>query len=199
MLTPMDQVRSWTAYDRHAARFAAQYETLSFDQVHGPWLHHLPQGGQALDIGAGSGRDAAALARRGFEVRAVEPAGGMRALAMRAHSDPGIRWVDDHLPELAKVGSQTFQLVLLAGIWMHIPQALAAAAFARISDLMASDGVLVMSVRASGIDASRGMREVSATEIAELVRAHGRSEVEVIEASDLLNRTEIQWRTHVIR
>lgn len=49
----------------------------------------------ALDVGAGSGRDAAWLASLGYEVVAAEPAAGMRIEAQRRHPDPRIRWLDD--------------------------------------------------------------------------------------------------------
>ncbi|WP_167470079.1 hypothetical protein [Vreelandella andesensis] len=53
-----------------------QCQSLDFERVHGEWLHHLPeQPGLALDVGAGSGRDAMALAERGWQVMAIEHAG----------------------------------------------------------------------------------------------------------------------------
>jgi SAM-dependent methyltransferase len=60
-----------------------------------PWL---PAGGggwsPVLDLGAGTGQFAAAIAGWfGVEVVAVEPSGGMRAQAARAHPHPDVRWV----------------------------------------------------------------------------------------------------------
>jgi SAM-dependent methyltransferase len=50
-------------------------------------------GSPVLDLGAGTGQFAAAIAGwLGVEVVAVEPSGGMRAQA-RAHPHPGVRWV----------------------------------------------------------------------------------------------------------
>jgi len=47
-----------------------------------------------LDLGAGTGQFAAAIAGWfGVEVVAVEPSGGMRAEAARAHPHPGVAWV----------------------------------------------------------------------------------------------------------
>ena len=54
-----------------------------------------------LDVGAGTGRDAAWLARLGHEVVAVEPSAAMRAEAERRHPAARIRWIDDRLPGLA--------------------------------------------------------------------------------------------------
>ena len=60
-----------------------------------PWV---PEGvggrSPVLDLGAGTGQFAAAIAGWfGVEVVAVEPSGGMRAQAARAHPHPGVRWV----------------------------------------------------------------------------------------------------------
>lgn len=47
-------------YELHASRLVEQYESLSFQEVHAGLLDLLPPpGGTVLDIGAGSGRDAA--------------------------------------------------------------------------------------------------------------------------------------------
>ncbi len=44
------------AYDLQAAAFAARYESVPADAVHGPLLEFIPQGRDliALDVGAGS-------------------------------------------------------------------------------------------------------------------------------------------------
>ena len=75
-------------YSKHAERLTAQYNSVSFEQVHEDWLEEIPQQGLALDIGAGSGRDARYLASRGLSVVAVEPAGGIRE---RVSTSPKLR------------------------------------------------------------------------------------------------------------
>jgi Methyltransferase domain len=56
-------------------------------------------------FGAGTGRDAAWLAARGYEVVAVEPSDAMRAEAVRLHPQAPIRWVADALPGLEQMCS----------------------------------------------------------------------------------------------
>jgi protein-L-isoaspartate O-methyltransferase len=95
---------STEGYAGEADALAVQYESVTFEDVHGPALHLLPsRPGLALDIGAGTGRDAAALATRGHAVTAVEPTAELRAHGERLHAGSGIRWLDDGLPELAAV------------------------------------------------------------------------------------------------
>ena len=55
-------------------------------QVLGP-----PKDGAVVDVGAGTGNYAAALANRGYEVVAVEPSATMRD---QAEDVSGVRWVD---------------------------------------------------------------------------------------------------------
>ena len=57
-------------YSENAEHYFAQYHELDFETLHRAWLPHLPERpGFALDVGAGTGRDAIALAKRGWEDR----------------------------------------------------------------------------------------------------------------------------------
>ena len=83
-----------------------RYEAIDPARLHG-WLVGLAPArpGTVLDIGAGTGRDAAWFAWQGHDVIAVEPATSMRAEAQRRHADPHIRWVDDQLPQLSMLSA----------------------------------------------------------------------------------------------
>src|SRR6478672_3124150 len=111
-------------YDEHASTLVDTYESLVFNATHGWLLGLLPEGrGLILDVGAGSGRDAAGFAARGHEVVAVEPSASMLREASMRHSDTRIRWLDDRLPAL-EVTHRTglaFDLILLSGVWQHVP------------------------------------------------------------------------------
>ncbi|MFD6880629.1 MULTISPECIES: class I SAM-dependent methyltransferase [unclassified Streptomyces] len=94
-----------------------------FAEVHREVLHLFPsQPCSVLDIGAGSGRDAAALAARGHRVVAAEPTAEPRSLGRRLHSDQKIEWVDDALPRLTTLTARggRFDLILLTAVWMHL-------------------------------------------------------------------------------
>nr|WSZ16095.1 class I SAM-dependent methyltransferase [Streptomyces canus] len=86
-------------YAESAERLGRVYESVSFESVHEALLDLLPEApARALDIGAGTGRDAAALARRGFTVDAVEPVAELRDLAGRLHPGSGVTWRAGALP-----------------------------------------------------------------------------------------------------
>lgn len=66
-------------YEQEAQALLKQYENVSFETVHSAYLDLLPPAPAiVLDIGAGSGRDAAYFADQGHEVYAVEPTQALR-------------------------------------------------------------------------------------------------------------------------
>jgi len=79
-------------YETRVAEVAARYESISAADVN-RWLIDLlpPRPACVLDVGAGTGRDAAWLLSLGYEVLAVDPSAEMRAVAIGRHPD-GRRW-----------------------------------------------------------------------------------------------------------
>lgn len=74
-------------YDQNISEISRRYESVPANTVHG-WLVDLLPNAPALvlDVGAGTGREAAWLASRGLEVVAVEPSSAMRAESTKAVS-----------------------------------------------------------------------------------------------------------------
>src|SRR5689334_2958643 len=137
-------------YDRHASALAERYEGLAFEDVHRDILDLLPaESASVLDVGAGSGRDAAWFAEHGHHVVAVEPSAGMHTEAIRRHPGARIRWVDDRLPSLEKVHRLgiPFDLILVSAVWMHIQHADRRRAFRKLITLLKPGGRLVITLR----------------------------------------------------
>ncbi len=199
--------RAPTADDPYAARareYADRFEAAPFGTVHAAWLHLLPAGGgAALDVGAGSGRDAAALARRGFEVVAAEPSDSMRAEAGRRHSSELIHWLDDALPDLANVRrlGRRFDLVLLSAVWQQVAPEERRRALDNLAALLAPGGLLVVTLRLGPPDESRGMHAVDAGELEDLAAATGLERIPLSEETvpDLGGRPQIRWGTRAFR
>ena len=88
-------------YDQNVDSAVARHESLAPEKVNAWLADVLPkQPALVLDVGAGSGRDAAWLASRGHEVIAVEPSEQMRIRGLGLHRADKIRWVNDRLPGL---------------------------------------------------------------------------------------------------
>jgi SAM-dependent methyltransferase len=135
-------------YHRSATAFAPSYESVSFDDVHGALLRHLPAAAACvLDVGAGTGRDARALALLGHFVVAVEPAAAFRALG--GETDDRIEWLDDRLPALSKVkaSGRTFAFILCSAVLMSVPTRDLPACFASMAALLRHAGRLAISIR----------------------------------------------------
>ncbi len=189
-------VRGTEGYGEAAADLVDQYESISFKHAHRDTIHLIPQApSRVLDIGAGSGRDAAALAACGHDVVAIEPTRELRELARTLHPHPKIRWMDDGLPDLARVlplGEQ-FDLILLSAVWMHLNEAERSAAMGGLARLLAQDGVIIMSIRHGPVPPGRRMFDVPEDEMAMLAVKNGLAIVHTSRRADVLGRNDVRW------
>jgi SAM-dependent methyltransferase len=127
-----------------------KYESARFEDIHAAWLPHLPADATtAVDIGAGSGRDAFALYLRGLEVAAVEPSADMMFEARQHHAHTNIDWVQDYLPHLNSLIKQhrTFNLVLINAVWMHLDSPERSEAMRTVARLLKPSAIAVITLR----------------------------------------------------
>jgi len=129
--------------------FIARYEALSPEAIYQHVIDLFPRHpAKIVDIGAGTGRDAAWFAAKGHRVHAVEPVRELREAGRTLHSSERITWLDDRLPHLSKVRPcGPFDCVTLCGVWQHVPDADARQALSNLARLVAPDGRLIMSLR----------------------------------------------------
>lgn len=192
----IDDIRGTAGYGANAQALAAQYESITFADVHRDVMHLFPATPcRVLDVGAGSGRDAAALAHQGHHVTAVEPTAELRVEGERLHAGLGIEWRDDHLPALAKMraSQDRYNLILLTAVWMHLDAAERGTAMQALVALLADGGRVVMSLRHGPVPEGRRMFDVSAEETIALAAAHGLSVCHRSEREDMLDRRDVRW------
>ena len=192
-------------YDAHASSILPPYAALQPEELHGWFSGLLPVGMNsatcALDIGAGSGRDAAWLASNGFDVVAVEPAAAMRTEAQKRHSAPQIRWVDDRLPALTatlRLGL-AYDVILVSAVWQHISASERPRAFRKLTTLLKAGGLLVLTLRSGPAEPERGMQPVSLEEVEALAGAYGMMVIRTVELPDRLDRPEVRWTGVALR
>lgn len=198
----MTTVPSAIGYAAEADELAVRYESFSFEETHRGVLKVLPQTGKVLDIGAGTGRDAAGFVTRGHDVLAVEPTAEMRAHGQRLHTHPRIEWLDDSLPDLAKVRArgEHFAIVMLTAVWMHLDKAERAIAMPHLASLVAPGGCLSLSLRHGPVPAGRRMFDVSVDETLALASPFGLNEIfRREETRDTLRRNDVTWSRLVMR
>jgi SAM-dependent methyltransferase len=190
-------------YDLHAGEAVSRYEALDPDQINDWVRSFLPsQPGFILDVGAGSGRDAAWLASDGHEVIAVEPSEQMRTHSQELHAGTAkITWINDRLPGLEKVHrlGVSFDFILLNAVWMHVPPASRQRAFRKLITLLKPGGRLAISFRQPDPDRARSMFPCHLDEFEKLARDHG----SIIEKWDTTKdeeiRPDIEWTRLIIR
>lgn len=163
-------------YAEEAEALFKQYESIPAADAHRAVLHLIPaMPGRVLDIGSGTGRDAAWLANRGHSVVAVEPTDAMRLPAMALHPSPRIDWLNDSLPDLAllRKRGEAFDLVMLTAVWMHLDAAQRRQAMPNLAALVRPGGTVIMKIRHGPVPPGRRMFEVSAEETIALTRIEG--------------------------
>lgn len=165
-------------YAAQAQMLASRWDAVAFAELHAPILPLLPPPpARVLDIGAGSGRGAAAFARMGYQVVAVEPVAELRSRAAERHTSPRIAWVDDSLPHLKALAEPPhndgphFDVVMLTAVWMHLDATERAQAMRRITSLIAPGRLMSMSLRHGPPPEGRRIFDVSAGETIALATA----------------------------
>jgi len=160
-------------YADEAEELFRLYESIPAADAHRAALHLIPASpASVLDIGSGTGRDAAWFADLGHRVVAVEPTGAMRIPAMALHPSTQIEWLDDSLPDLALVRARgvSFDLVMLTAVWMHLDAAQRRQAMPNIAALVRPGGTVIMKVRHGPVPVGRRMFDITPEETIELAR-----------------------------
>jgi SAM-dependent methyltransferase len=169
---------STDGYAEAAPALLAEYEGVAFDRLHAPVRDLFPPvPADILDIGAGSGRDAAHLASLGYRVTAAEPVAAMREGGRRLHPSPAIAWIADALPALPRLtaAGAGFDLILATAVWMHLDPAERVAAMASVAALLRPGARFVLTLRHGPVPAGRRMFEVTPEETRALAEAAGLS------------------------
>jgi SAM-dependent methyltransferase len=137
-------------YAADAAKLVEPFEAISCVELFAPVADLLPvRPCRVLDVGAGTGRDAAWLAEQGHQVVAAEPVRELREAGRKLHRSPSIVWVDDRLPALPGLtgAGERFDILILIGVWQHLQPEERAVAIESLASLAADRARLIMSLR----------------------------------------------------
>ena len=149
---------------------------------------------EILDIGSGSGRDAAYYADQGYQVTAVEPARELRELAQRKHDHANIMWMDDTLPDLKIVheNGMQFDHIHMNAVIFHFPKEYIRTILETAHRLLEAEGTLFVSLRYGPIDPDRPMFPITKADL--LQDAKGLFElIDEMHKPDGRNRPGITW------
>ena len=185
-------------YNRRAAALIPAYGSVLFEQVHGAALPYLPLlPARVLDVGAGSGRDAAALSALGFDVTAVEPASELRKAGKLLA--PRATWVSDKLPRLAILSAreEPFAFILCSAVLMSLKPRDLGPSMAAMAKLLLPCGVLAVTLRDPSTSEGRsGLHRHNDDKVRAAAARAGLSLLAFAEVPDSLGR-EHRWRSYV--
>ena len=187
-------------YNQNASALAEQYNSTTFENVHLSWQTFWPHAGdRVLDVGAGAGRDAKWMSEQGCEVIALEPAASLLELG-KVKTGDSVTWLDDALPTLEKTTNLglRFDLILVSAVWMHLATSHRERAFRKLSNLLAPNGRLVISLRHGEFTDGRKAYPVSVQELEQLAKNSALMVRHVSDSDDQLKRDDVHWQTVVV-
>lgn len=147
-------------YEADAAGLATRYESV-VSPVARHYAVAFSAGARVVDIGAGSGRDLAALLAAGYEAFGVEPSAGLRAAAIAHHPELAGRLVEGALPALGLPFGGDFDGILCSAVLMHLPDAALFDAAINLRALLKPHGRLLVSLPSARTDVGPNERDTS--------------------------------------
>ena len=189
-------------YSLEAERYFHEYKRLYFSNVHRQFIKYLPKrkGAPVLDVGCGSGRDALSLAKRGYQVTAVDPSEELLDFARMSAPPATVTWGIDALPELESLDAQQFDFILVSAVWMHLEPHQREPSLRRLKALLSDSGYLAVTLRLGTPDTSRSMYELNTKEFLSQAKATGFDAQYVSRSTkDSLSRPDVYWKKVVLK
>ena len=190
-------------YDGYASRLADEFEVPDFKLAHPYLAANLPAVPKLsiLDVGSGGKRDSAAMIALGHEVTLAEPSESL--VRFRIPSGPALPkgktiYLSDQRID-GSANTHKFDIVVVNGVWAHIPIDRRQRAMDRLLDMVRPGGRLYMAFRDGPADLSRSVYAAPVNEIRRLARGSGVSVQELPSQPDLIGRPDVLWRSVVIR
>lgn len=190
-------------YADEAPLLFERYEKIEFSKAHGPVQHLFPtKPSDIVDIGAGTGRDAAHMALQGHSVLAVEPTSELREPAALMRPSQNLDWLNDSLPNLSELlkRGKTYDVVMLNAVWMHLDERQRNVGMRNIAMLTHLGSRVFMSLRHGLVPKGRRMFEVSGDETVRLAEQHGFDSLVNARSASIQNENKaagVSW-THVV-
>ncbi len=185
-------------YAADAASLIPAYEAIDPPTLYRHVTDWIPKPGETvLDIGAGTGRDAAHWRALGCDVTAVEPVAALWAY-------PNLPALRDTLPHLVKVVAlgRTFDVIMLTGVLHHLSCPARDAAFPVLRDLLNPAGRMVLSLRHGPAPADRPAYPICPDQISEVAQANDLEQVSMVSTPSIGARNiaaGVHWTWAVFR
>lgn len=187
-------------YSSHAKAVAQRYEDAP-SSLAARFSSSFVSGGRILDIGCGSGRDLAELARRGFQPYGIDGTQEFVQLAQEYHPELKERVVHGLLPDFPVPFEGEFDGVVCCAVLMHIDSTELFNAALTIKRCLKVNGRLLISVPSQRADTGEGDRDANGRlfktyhpgYLRLIFERLGFSLIDQWGNSDAMNRQGIEW------
>jgi len=203
----MARDRTLDYYERNAPEIAAGYESVEMRRTLHGISGYLPEGAALLEIGTGSGRDAAWLLEQGFSVTGIDGSRRMIGEAVSRHPELHDRIRHCVLPDPLPFPAERFDGVLSLATIMHLREETIPPVLGEINRVLRPGGLaaLSVSVERSGLsergEDSRG-RHFTVLSVAAWRRLLGSAGFEMVRDwanPDATGRPGVSWATLIAR
>jgi 2-polyprenyl-3-methyl-5-hydroxy-6-metoxy-1,4-benzoquinol methylase len=188
-------------YQKHAQILTKRYETAVVTELHLLLKSAFPAGARLLEIGCGSGRDAAFMLANGFDIVATDGVDEMLASAAFHHPELSGRLFNIRLPEELSDAIGPFDGVYAIATLMHLSRPELPEVFKKINRLLRPHGRLFFSVPLKRDDMQTNDRDhkgrrftaMTADNWRDLCRKNGFDIIATTISGDGLGRNGISW------
>lgn len=190
-------------YSNNASDLSSRYESANVSDLQNKLLNSFKDKYNILELGCGSGRDAAFMISHGFHVTGLDGSEKMIQSALKLHPELAGNLFAAALPDDLKKLENTFEGVYSIATLMHLKEAQLNLVMRELSNLLKLNGILFFSVSITRNDINklgfdkkgRFFLMLDEDKWISICRNNGFKEVSITQSKDGLNRDGLTWLT----
>jgi len=193
-------------YLKNSADLGERYESAEVADIHNLLLSSFEKESNLLEIGYGTGRDAAFMLEQGYNVTGIDGSNKMIDMALTYHPELKDHLFVNKLPEDLIFDNCSFDGVYSVAVLMHFELPVIILIIELISDILKPKGRFLFSVPLNRVDLdesgydSEGRLFAMLPEVQwlELCKSAGFNKISSSTSSDSLGRSDLTWLTCVV-
>ncbi len=194
-------------YSNNAALLSTRYESANVSDLQSKLLDCFKNKHQLLELGCGSGRNAAFMIDHGFQVTGIDGSEEMIHSAIELHPKLNGNLIAAEIPEDLYKIEKTFDGIYSIATLMHLKESQVKLVIKELSNLLNSDGILFFSVSIARDDINemgfdnkgRFFLMLDKDKWISICRNNGFKEVSITQSEDGLNRDGMTWLTCIFK
>ena len=129
-------------YNNNASEYYDQTAAVDLHDKYERFLRYIPEGGRIMDVGCGSGRDAAAFCRMGYDAEGLDAAEGLAAVARaKQNIDVTVCDMEDW------VASDPYDGIWCCAVLLHLEDDRISSFFSNLKYNLKEGGAIFISVK----------------------------------------------------